>query len=675
VPLHRLEWQPGFNSQATQTKNRLGWFSGNLVRWRMGLLEKLAGWLQLFATPCAGTVRRLHAYADLLGSNDLLIGGDGSAQLFRNAVLQNLTFAGNSITYDPTQTNPKIAASIGSKTATVTWNAHGAATGAIVTLPIRYSIGGVIVPGGSTFAITKVDNNTFTFQLASAATSNASGTIPQLNLVGTNTIPSNQQVTFVNHGFSAGQTFVFDATTAYINIVAGIGVLNFNTGQGSSASIVSVTTNTFVISVNTNVGVIGNSGNVYVGENHNLNIGTDTLPIVMSFASAATPSRGVLWSLDNLGTNGIVSYTQGPIYQYTPPSTTLTNVGSITAPQINTGAFVAMPQAQVIAFGSEITLDGGVQDTMLVRWSDAGSFSNWTATASNQAGSYHLGGSGSRIVGGVQAPQTTLLFTDVDVWSMSYVGPPFVYSFTTLGTGCGLLAQYAFAILGRTTLWVSNNSFFTFSDSGLAPLLCPVWDIMFKDLDQANAFKVHCGTSVSTNEIWIYYPSLTDNLGECSRYLKFNVAENLWDFGQLRRTAWLQENAFGAPLGADNNFIIQQHETGYDANGTPMSGVFAETGYADIADGEQMIFVDEFIPDMKWFGVNGTAAVTLYGTDYPGDLPKVKGPFALDQNNRYIRPELRARQMALRFDWTARLGFSARLGTPRVRAAPAGSRP
>ena len=337
--------------------------------------------------------------------------------------------------------------------------------------------------------------------------------------------------------------------------------------------------------------------------------------------------------------------------------------------------FVAMPQAQIIAFGSEVILGGGQQDPLLIRFSDAGSYTSWTASATNQAGSFHLGGSGTKIVGGYQSPQTTLIWTNNDLWSMLYVGYPFVYSFTIIASQCGLIAPHAFATLGRTTLWMSTNSFFTFSDSGVTPIECPLWDDIFLNLNQNYTDKIFLGASQSTNEIWIFFPSL-NSTGECDSYVKINLLENLWDPGSLNRSAWLAENAFGTPLGAEwTTLLIQQHEIGYDANGQAMSGVYAETGYADIGDGEQIMYVDEFIQDMKWFGSEGAAFITLYGVNYPGDSPIEKGPYGMDNTSKYIRPELRARQIALRFDWATRKGFSARLGTPRARVAPAGTRP
>jgi hypothetical protein len=138
----------------------------------------------------------------------------------------------------------------------------------------------------------------------------------------------------------------------------------------------------------------------------------------------------------------------------------------------------------------------------------------------------------------------------------------------------------------------------------------------------------------------------------------------------------MDQSVFGSAMGGDLNKHIQQHEIGYDADGTAMAGVFAETGYADISDGDSIMTANEIIPDLKWFGnVPGAIMATLKSLMYPQGPVYQKGPYGMDMQNRHIRPRIRARSIALRFDWVARLGYSARIGAVRVRAAMSGKRP
>lgn len=689
MPLHRLEWSPGFNSQATQTKNRQGWFAGNLVRWRLGLLEKLAGWQQLFATAAAGIVRALHAYEDLLLNVNLFVLGDGGAQIYIGGTLYTLEFNIGGASVD----NANFVTTMGIKTVEVDFTNLGAvAVGTPILTEMTLSLGGFIIPPGTTFSVLSVTAfSGITFDLASNATrtdgAGPSGYSPSrlFTLPGSGT---SANVLFHSHGLSNGQFFTTTPATSLLFSQLGEFASFTIPANTTVGPITVVDADNFTFDM-TPYGSSNFSVSIYEGQSIVANpdgsastISTNEISLI-----GQTPSPPpAAWFADNLGTNGVVVYTGSPIWIYNPPigaTPTLNNaavpnpdVAGSGAPQINAGAFVAMPQAQIIAFGSEVILGSLEQDPLLIRFSDAGSYTSWTASATNQAGSFHLGGSGTKIVGGFQAPQTSILWTNNDIWSMLYVGTPFIYSFTVIASQCGLIAPHAFALIGRTTWWMSTNTFFTFSDSGIAPIECPVWDIIFGDLDQNNLNKIFLGASQSTNEVWAFYPSKSGGLGECDKYVKVNILENLWDYGSLQRSAWLPENAFGFPLGAETNtLLIQQHEIGYDANGQPMTGVYAETGYADIGDGEQIMYVDEFIQDMKWFGSEGAALMTLYGVNYPGDSPIAKGPYGLDSTNRYIRPDMRARQIALRFDWAPRTGFSARLGTPRIRAAAAGTRP
>jgi hypothetical protein len=257
---------------------------------------------------------------------------------------------------------------------------------------------------------------------------------------------------------------------------------------------------------------------------------------------------------------------------------------------------------------------------------------------------------------------------------MSYIGPPLVYGFTIMGTGCGLIATHAAATIGRVTYWMGLNGFWMFGDSGVQPLPCSVWDQIFPNLDTANQIKCFAGANSSFHEVWFFFPSAGGG-GECDSYVKFNAMENLWDFGSLVRSAWTDNNVFGGPLAGDGNFLIQQHEIGYDADNQPMDGVFAEAGYANIQDGDEIMFIDQIIPDLKWFGNNGSVNITLKTVAYPGSAPNSFGPYSMTPTTEFFSVRARARQVAMRLDWANYPGFSARAQAIRFRLGPAGKRP
>jgi hypothetical protein len=177
--------------------------------------------------------------------------------------------------------------------------------------------------------------------------------------------------------------------------------------------------------------------------------------------------------------------------------------------------------AQIVAFGSETVIGSGVQDPLMLRWSDAGNINTWTATATKQAGSFRLS-KGSAIVGAIQAPQTTLVWTDVDCWAMTYIQPPLVYSINIVGSECGLIGPKARTILGRNTYWMSPKGFFVFGDSGLQQIECPIWDSIFTNINpQPLNSKVFAGTDTPFGEVLWFYPSISSGNGECDSYVKF----------------------------------------------------------------------------------------------------------------------------------------------------------
>ena len=158
-------------------------------------------------------------------------------------------------------------------------------------------------------------------------------------------------------------------------------------------------------------------------------------------------------------------------------------------------------------------------------------------------------------------------------------------------------------------------------------------------------------------------------------YIKYNTVENAWDSGVLWRSAWLDSSIWGTPLGADSNGLIQQHERGFDADDQPMQGVFVESGYTELADGSQILSVQQCHPDFKWFGNNGEVKVTLKTKSYAGSPEQYYGPFSMTPTTQFFNPRARARYVAIRYDWSPLPGFSARIGAPTYLVKPAGRRP
>ncbi len=383
------------------------------------------------------------------------------------------------------------------------------------------------------------------------------------------------------------------------------------------------------------------------------------------------------WCLANWGEILISNPRDGGIFQWNP-GTGQTNSSIITqAPQISHGMFLAMPQRQIIAYGSTFN---GIQQPLLVRWCDVGNFNIWVAQTVNQAGSYIIP-KGSRIVGGIQGPQQSLLWTDLACWAMQYVGQPYVYQFNEIGTGCGLIGQKAAGSLSGSVYWMGPSQFYRLSGNGVDPMNCPVWDVVFQNMNAAYVDNIRFAANSRFGEVVWYYPSRSSLTGENDSYVKYNTLIDRWDYGSLNRTAWLDQSILGAPLGAGvtgSNSYIYQHETTlisgittplFNDDTSPMVASF-RTGYFEIADAEYKMFVDQIWPDMKWGLFNGSQTaqvkITFYVTDYPGENDRVYGPYTLTNTTDFITPRFRGRLVSIEISSTDLNSFW-RLGAMRYR--------
>lgn len=251
-----------------------------------------------------------------------------------------------------------------------------------------------------------------------------------------------------------------------------------------------------------------------------------------------------LWFIDNWGEFMLACPQNAGIYQWEPASGTTTRASIIaTAPTANAGILVALPQQQAIAFGTNQGV--GAQDPMLVAWSDVGDNTEWTASTTNQAGTYRLP-RGSRIVGAQGGPLVVLLWTNEGLWLMQYVGLPFVYSFTQVGFGCGLIAPKAAASTPFGVFWMESSGNFYGYNGSVSPIECTVRDQVYGNINTQQPNKIFAGVNAAWNEVFWFYPSL--NSTEIDSYVKYNYAEQLWDYGKLARTAWEDSRNFPTPM-------------------------------------------------------------------------------------------------------------------------------
>lgn len=670
---------PGVDQNRTLALNEAALSVSNLIRFvpdrqGIGLSQKLGGWSKFYSGSVGSVIRALWAWEDTNSRSWLGVGAESSLSVIYNNSI-------NVITPQTTTDNETVSATTTSGFSAVTITAIGSGLDNydVVDIRTQISVGGLILFGK--YPVTFVSANQFQINAVDqfGNAEYATGTVPAGGAVPSFSVTSGSasvQVTLNDHGLVAGDTFPVLVSTT----VGGITFFGNYTVLASSAS-TPLTTNTFYITGSntasaTTTGSMngGNAQYIYyngigpVSANAGYGVGGYGTGGYGSGVAAPSGSGTAItttdWTLDNWGEIFVSCPLNGPIYTWSPSDNTPVANIIANAPTTNSGMVVAMPQRQIIAWGSTFN---GVQDALLLRWCDVDNYDVWTAQVTNQAGSFRIP-KGSKVIQCIQGPQQTLVWTDIGVWAMQYVGQPYVYQINELGTGCGLIGRRAAASMGGAVYWMGQSQFFKLSGNGVEPIRCPIWDVIFQDLDTDNLDKIRVAPNSRFGEISWYYPT-SSNGGEISHYVKYNTLLDQWDFGTLARTAWINESVLGPPIGASTNYYIYQHETSPDADGQAMNSYF-QTGYFAMTEADVKIFVDQIWPDMKW-GYYGDAqsaqvSITFYVADYPGQTPQTYGPYTMTQATTFITPRFRGRLTSIKIE-SNDIGSWWRIGNIRYR--------
>lgn len=367
-----------------------------------------------------------------------------------------------------------------------------------------------------------------------------------------------------------------------------------------------------------------------------------------------------IWHLDTFG-NFIVATmvpTNNEIYYYDPSTPATAAILMPNAPT-NLRGVVITPERFVVALGA----DGNSRQ---VAWSDRDNFTVWTPTPGNEAGDYILEG-GGRIMRGLRGRQETLIWTDTELWSMTFIGGLFIYSFSRRGTHCGLQAPLAVVEINGAHVWMGQRGFYTY-DGYVRPLPCEVRDYVFNNMNKDQRMKINGFNNHEFNEVWWFYPSSEST--EIDRYVAWNYLENHWTTGKLSRTCGFAATTTSTkPVLLDANGFVYQHEIGTDhTSNQPVedSVPYVDSGPIELAQGDQLMHVLEVIPDEA---NSGDTQFFLIGSGYPNDAGQVFGPFSsLDPTP--VR--MLGRQVQLRIE--ENVAEDWRVGNFRLDVQPGGRR-
>ena len=695
MPHQSFKVLPGVDQNKTLALNEAAISISQLIRFipdrtMGGLVQKLGGWSKYYQNTVGSIVRCLWAWEDTNANSYLAVGADG-IPAGGGATLQVIE-SGGATDITPQTTTVNIAVSFsttsGSNAVVITDTGRNADNYDVVDIQTQVSVGGLVLfgqyqvfnPGGSANTYTIYATDVFgEADLATATVANG-GVVPEFDTTNGSDFVD---VTLANHGYAIGDTFpILVATsvggvTLYGNYIV-IGVTSTSVFRISASTAATSTASAFMNAGNVRLKYYNGIGPLPPGTGYGVGpyggggYGTGIPPAT----GTGTPINAIDWTLDNWGETLISCPLDGPIYQWNPTSGDPVALIIPNAPPVNDGMFVAMPQRQIVSWGSTFT---GIKDPLLIRWCDVNNYDQWIGQITNQAGSYRIP-KGSRIVQCIQGPQQSLVWTDLGIWAMQYVGPPYVYQFNELGTGCGLIGRKAASSVNGVVYWMGQSQFFRLAGGGVEPVRCPVWDVVFQDLDTNNLDKIRIAPNSRFGEITWYFPTIS-NGGENEGYVKYNYILDQWDYGfnsntnpYVARSAWINESVLGPPIGAGLNQYIFQHETSPDADGVAMRSYF-QTGYFALSEADVKMFIDQVWPDMKWgyFGgsQNANIRITFYVTDYPGQTASTYGPYTLTQATTFITPRFRGRLVSIRID-SNDIGSFWRLGNFRYRLQPDG---
>tara|TARA_R100000353_G_scaffold19623_1_gene18080 strand:- start:79 stop:1947 length:1869 start_codon:yes stop_codon:yes gene_type:complete len=622
MPLQKLVFRPGINREGTAYDNEGGWFDCNLVRFRKGRPEKFGGWEKLSSSTYLGTARALHGWISLGGTKYLGVGTHlkyyiESGTVFNDITPIRLTTSAGDVTFSATN---------GDATITVADTAHGAVKNDFVTFSGASSLGGNI-----TAAVLNQE-----YQIATIVNAN-SYTIEAKDTSGA-TVTANS-----SDSGNGGSSVV-----GVYQINVGLDVFVPGTGWGIDGW---------------GAGTFGST----------------------SALDATNQLR--IWSHDNFGEDLIINPRAGGIFKWTENNNVTTRAvelsgisGANLVPTVGLQVITSEKDRHLIVLGAD-PISGssrtGSIDPMLIAFSDQENELDFEPLTTNTAGSLRLS-SGSAIIGGVKARQEILIWTDTSLYSMQFIGPPFTFGINLINEGVGLVGPKAAVTAPQGVYWMSYNNFYVYNGS-VQHLPCSVHNYVFNDINLTQSFKINAFTIADKNEVGWFYCSASSS--EIDRYVIYNYAENIWFYGQLVRTAWLDAGIENYPRAVGNSYLFQQ-EKGFNDDGSPMTNVFIESSDMDIGDGEQFSFIKRIIPDYKFIqdDNNGNVNVVLKTRNFPGDSLTTNSTSAINSSTQQVFVRSRSRQMALRFESDddatndGNLSIGWRLGATRVDIKPDGKR-
>jgi hypothetical protein len=715
MPLQKLQFRPGLNREGTDYANEGGWYDGDKIRFRSGFPEKIGGWTRMATAQFLGYARSLWNWIALNGSNYLGVGTEVKYYIEYGGTYNDITpIVRNSTGL----TNPLTIVS-GSNQMTVVDATYQPNVGDYLTISGASTIGTSNVTAAvinTEFSVTSLVNAT-AYKVTLSVTANASGTgggtvaIAYQQPVGLNTYTlgtgwgagpwpdygvttvltnpfttngtTTVTVAHAAHGLSNGAAVIFSGATATGGIPADLlNTLFYPTVVNAAAY-------TITTQVTANASVTGGGTVTVYAE-------TGTRGWGEGYTAGGLGQQLRLWSNDNYGQDLVIAPRGGSVFYWVAATGLATRAQYLSTLSTNAGfngAYVPSATYQVVASAIQrFVICMGANpydpsttattfDPMLVRWSDQENPYEWVPDVTNQAGEFRLS-NGSFIMQARATRQEILVWTDSALYSMQYLGPPYVWGFNILMDNISVMSPNSMITINNVTYWMGVDKFYMYSGR-VETLPCSLWQYIFNDINKDQAFQIFCGSNEGYSEVWWFYCSTNSNTVD--KYVIYNYLDRVWYYGTMARTAWLDSGIRPYPMAADYNSRILYQESAVD----DVSGIeplpftaYIQSSDFDIGDGHNFGFVWRILPDVNFNGSNvNNPQITMTvkprrnsGAPYTAaDNPDVisannygtSAVYNIQEFTGQVYTRLRGRQLAFRIESTT-LGVSWQLGTPRI---------
>ena len=639
MPLKKLEFRPGINREGTNYSNEGGWYDCDNIRFRSGFPEKLGGWIRLSNDTFLGIARSLWNWIDYdAGNNYLGIGTSKKYYIEKGGTYNDVTPIVHTSDTLGAPSGP-FTATTGSNVITVTDSSYNPDVGDYVIFSGAVSLGGNITAAilNQEYVVATVPSGT-TYTIVVSVNANSSDTLKGGAAVKAEyEYPTGLDVYTIGVGWGAGPWSRSTWGSAY---TVGIGQQlrlwsNDNFGQ--------------------DLVIAPRGGAIYYWR--------DALGVNFRAKSLKTLA-------DDNGFDG----------DYVPNKTNQISASSI--------------QRFLIAFGANPYLSGTPNtdfNPMLVRWSDQQNPYEWVPAITNQAGEFTLT-HGSSIIAATPTRQEILVWTDSALYSMQYLGAPYVWGFNILMDNISVMSPNSMVTVNNVTYWMGVDKFYMYSGR-VETLPCALRQYIFNDINKDQSYQVFAGGNEGYNEVWWFYVSNSSNATEVDKYVIYNYLDRVWYYGSMARTAWLDSGIRQYPMAANYDNRILYHEASVDdvsgLTAVPINA-YVQSSDFDIGDGHNFGFVWRILPDVNFNGsnVNGPSVTMTVkprqnsGTPYgAADNPAVpsqdnftlRSTYNIQEFTGQVYTRIRGRQMSFRIE-SDEVGVAWQLGMPRIDIRPDGRR-